>query len=699
MAHRNYHTGGMRIHGHHKLPSKVDLRCMPAGDSEPLPTNEAAEKALARLPPRESVDIFGDTNSPLHRSEEVGTVQDLLADQLVAVERALAFNQVISQRLFGKRPSGKGFESTPSSWQDSKGNASNVSPLLSRMMNDNKGFSNDLSTPLLSGSNKKVRGLGEEFPSPRSSSVASWSSGEYHQCVREPDGSGKDSKSALGNLSSSDYQQYYQKVQERDANSNMTPGAASDPLNTVAYAQFHAVAEKDISASLDSSRPQRTAAEILGLPADPGSMTEEQVAIGRGKSERILRLFPSVEDIQKLVVNSLGDKHADNIPDRYNRTGFFPKLAASPAFHNFSLVVILLNTIWIAIDTDLNKADILCEAPLMFQVIENVFCTYFVFEMMVRIMAFKNKRDAFTDKALVFDCALVASMVWETWILVLWFKMFGAQSINNNRASMSVLRLFRLFRLTRVARTARLVSNVPELMILAKGMIVAVRAVAAVLCLLGIVIYVFSIIFTVLLRTSDELAVNFDSVPRSMNTLLLQVVCGFDLALANDLVKQSAMCYFIFLVYFLIASLTLMNMLIGILCDVVSNVATDEKEDSFVQEVEGLVGHLMEDLDTDGSHTLSKDEFDQIILNQDMTHVLIDFGVDVVGIVDFASFLFQECDELSFADFMQLVIQFRVSKQATIKDVMDLRKYLARELSCLEASLEGKMALLGRQRR
>lgn len=76
-------------------------------------------------------------------------------------------------------------------------------------------------------------------------------------------------------------------------------------------------------------------------------------------------------------------------------------------------------------------------------------------------------------------------------------------------------------------------------------------------------------------------------------------------------------------------------------------------------------------------------------MNQDMMHVLHDFGVDVVGIVDFGSFLFQEeCDELSFADFLSLVVQFRESKAATMKDVMDLRKYLARELSSLEVRLK-----------
>ena len=38
-------------------------------------------------------------------------------------------------------------------------------------------------------------------------------------------------------------------------------------------------------------------------------------------------------------------------------------------------------------------------------------------------------------------------------------------------------------------------------------------------------------------------------------------------------------------------------------------------------------------------------------------HVLRGFGVDVVGIVDFGAFLFTECEELSFADFLQLVLR------------------------------------------
>merc|ERR1719424_1031182 len=168
-----------------------------------------------------------------------------------------------------------------------------------------------------------------------------------------------------------------------------------------------------------------------------------------------------------------------------------------------------------------------------------------------------------------------------------------------------------------------------------------------------------------------------------MNTLLLQIVCGFDLTFATELLAANRICYLLFLFYFLIASLTLMNMLIGILCDVVSNVATCEREASFVVEVESLVNSLMRDLDTDGSHTLSKEEFEGIIMNQEMMQVLHEFGVDVVGIVDFGSFLFQECEELSFADFLQLVVQFRESRAATMRDMMNL----AREIAWLDGRL------------
>lgn len=145
--------------------------------------------------------------------------------------------------------------------------------------------------------------------------------------------------------------------------------------------------------------------------------------------------------------------------------------------------------------------------------------------------------------------------------------------------------------------------------------------------------------------------------------------------------------YIVFLTFLLVAVLTLMNMLIGILCDVVSNVAESTKEDHFVKEVEGQTMRLSETLDIDGSGGISKDEFDIIIKDPFMTASFHSLGVDVVAVAHFANFVFDQCDEISYSDFVVLVSKFRGNKMATVKDVMDIRQYVTTELLELEARL------------
>merc|ERR1740130_755004 len=75
-----------------------------------------------------------------------------------------------------------------------------------------------------------------------------------------------------------------------------------------------------------------------------------------------------------------------------------------------------LNTVWIAIDTDYNKFDLLSQAPMWIQIGENAFCVFFVFEIMMRFLAFNRKLSCFSDGWMMFDTTLVLLMVWETWI-------------------------------------------------------------------------------------------------------------------------------------------------------------------------------------------------------------------------------------------------------------------------------------------
>jgi hypothetical protein len=66
------------------------------------------------------------------------------------------------------------------------------------------------------------------------------------------------------------------------------------------------------------------------------------------------------------------------------------------------------------------------------------------------------------------------------------------------------------------------------------------------------------------------------------------------------------------------------------------------------------------------------------------TQDLNEMGIDVVSLIDFATFVFQECTELTYNDFRHMVFQFRGHKNATTQDVMAVRKQLSMQLLALE---------------
>merc|ERR1719174_131979 len=114
-----------------------------------------------------------------------------------------------------------------------------------------------------------------------------------------------------------------------------------------------------------------------------------------------------------------------------------------------------------------------------------------------------------------------------------------------------------------------------------------------------------------------------------------------------------------------------MNMLIGIVCEVVSAVADAEKDASAELDCEAHVNELIVWLDPESSGSISRGEFEQVLIQPDLTQKLQDCGVDVIAVADFASVVFREVDSISYRDFRHMIIQFRGAKGATVKDLMD----------------------------
>lgn len=387
------------------------------------------------------------------------------------------------------------------------------------------------------------------------------------------------------------------------------------------------------------------------------------------------------EDMLKDQVRSALLKHRYDVKDQYSYTGLAQKVARSNWFECFTICVVLLNTIWIAISLDLNKEEVLSDADAIFQVGEHSFCAYFTFELLVRFAAFRTTKLAFQDHWFMFDAVLVSLMIFETWVFSILLAFGTADSGDGNvGVSPDMLKLLRLLRLTRMARTARILRFMPQLMILLKGLWLASKSVFFTLVLLVLTVYLFALVFR---QVTDKNPIGikyFPTVWAGFSNLLLKGTLP-DLAdWVNEVGEESMFFACLLMVFILFATLTVMNMLVGVLVEVVANVSTMENETIMVNMVRQKMLIMIEklELDKDGNGQLSKKEFEQLLVLPEAALFMQSVGVDVVGLVEFSDFIFKE-KELTFPAFVELVLQLRGSNKATVKDIVDMRKQMTAE--------------------
>jgi len=409
-------------------------------------------------------------------------------------------------------------------------------------------------------------------------------------------------------------------------------------------------------------------------------------------------MFLNAQEMKEEIKREM-NKPAYDVTKLYWDRGIWQKIARAKWFENMTLSIILFNAIWIGVDTDLNRADVLLTAEPHFQIAEHAFCVYFSFEWYVRFMSFKVKRQGFTDSWFAFDSSLVAMMFLETWVMTAVMLAAGGGE-GAGLGDASILRMARLLRLSRMARMARLFRAMPELLILIKGIVAAMRSVLITLFLLFILMYVFGIAFTQLMAGKPEVELLFGTVVRSMHTLLLN---GTLLDGVGDVVKalgnESWIFVVVFYIFVLLSALTVMNMLIGVLCEIVSNVADTENEKLSIQFVQTKIREALAsgredgniDSDSNGDVSVTKDQFASLLReNKKARSALEEVGVDVFVLVDNIDTIFapEERDDddddaepvekkLGFDEFVNIIYSLRGSNTATVKDIVDLRKGIA----------------------
>jgi len=317
----------------------------------------------------------------------------------------------------------------------------------------------------------------------------------------------------------------------------------------------------------------------------------------------------------------------------------------------------------------------------LFQAMAHIICVCYVLDIVVRFSAFQNIRNVVRDYWCLLDLALVIFIVFETWIL--W--LLSVSGVTIAKADMRVFAVLRTLRLLRVLQTARVFRHVPELLVIVRGIGMAFRAILVVLLFLGLLIYVAAIIFRVLLDGTPIGEQRFKNVTAAMATLLLD--CALAGHKGGPIIREAshehpafALAVFVFV---LLANVTLMGLLAGVLVQTVKTVAEVENEQKMVLRSLTTMDDFWELLtlaeSSDGC--VSQVELHRLLADTDAPKILKKMDVDVETLVNLSEFIFgQHGGRMTRHEFNKLVLELRSTQKATLKDHVETRRFVFQQL-------------------
>jgi len=238
----------------------------------------------------------------------------------------------------------------------------------------------------------------------------------------------------------------------------------------------------------------------------------------------------------------------------------------------------------------------------------------------------------------------------------------------------------------RVLRLAKLFRHLPELLVIIRGIGIAMRAISLVFALLGIIVYMGGIAFRVLLENTSIGKERFESVTQSMGTLLLDVALTGTKGgpLMREAYQVNPLYAFLIFCFALLANVTMMGVLAGLLVQTIKKVAEVEEEEKRMMDnlhtMENFWDHVRA-LDQDSDGFITRTEFIGLMSQRDTLKLLKKMDVDPEILITLSDFMFEENNgRLSQEAFNQWVLDLRETQKGTLKDHYVTRKFLLSKL-------------------
>eukprot|EP00446_Apocalathium_sp_SHHI-4_P079370 CAMPEP_0177488520 /NCGR_PEP_ID=MMETSP0369-20130122/30200_1 /TAXON_ID=447022 ORGANISM="Scrippsiella hangoei-like, Strain SHHI-4" /NCGR_SAMPLE_ID=MMETSP0369 /ASSEMBLY_ACC=CAM_ASM_000364 /LENGTH=524 /DNA_ID=CAMNT_0018964895 /DNA_START=8 /DNA_END=1579 /DNA_ORIENTATION=- len=294
-------------------------------------------------------------------------------------------------------------------------------------------------------------------------------------------------------------------------------------------------------------------------------------------------------------------------------------------WRNFVIIVILLNTIVLAMEADNPN---MTWSP----VVDSIFLGIFCFELVLRLVVYRCDFFVNEDRGWNwFDFIVVGLGVMDQCV----FDLFWDNDEGNSQVS-NIIAAMRVIRLLRVLRAVRIFKQLKPLRLLANGLINSLSSVFWIALMFLSLVFTSAILVTTVIGNSDQHFKNdeqiqrwFGTMGKSMETLSIFLTCDDWSTPARMVNEVYPYMEFFWIWYIVMGAFWVLSLLTGLMADKMKE-ARDEDEDeqkTEPHEFEELLESLRSKQEREGPLSIDCKAFQEIVSQEKVSKALGDAGL------------------------------------------------------------------------
>merc|ERR1719506_746345 len=294
-------------------------------------------------------------------------------------------------------------------------------------------------------------------------------------------------------------------------------------------------------------------------------------------------------------------------------------------------------------------------------------------------------------------------MIMDTWMLMPILKLLsGGDDGSKVTIPTQPLRMLRLFKLTRMAR---LMKAFPELVTMIKGLCRSLRAISSSMILVGLMVYTWAILLHMMMKDEEEfntemkeeLGLDFRTITNCMWALLMDGTLMLDgtptlmtkLLWAPKINMLLAGLFFV--LYALLSALLILQMLIGVLCDVVSRVGQEQRDAQAIGLVKQEILADLKQFDG-GDGKISQKELLRVMKHPQSKALMKKLNINRLFLMELQRMMFpHEHSQVTIKAVLELMILCRGDNQATVEAIAGGFCFLSQEIMEVKTKLTSQL--------